>query len=144
MSVTERMHCILTAVLVLLLAGCTIAPRPSSVIDCGMADEGRSGTYDPVGRECFWSAYSAAQPARWAVTTYTNEGDPMPQTISFNGSAIVVTRDASSDRFSSERDRRIWTWSCRTMMRRAWATDAQRFSFELSGCTGDGAAVSFP
>lgn len=115
-----------------------------SIVDCGGSDERPPDSYDVAGRDCFWSAYSAGKPARWTVTSSTVEGDPIRATISFDQGVVVVTRDMSSDRFSSERDRRIWRWTCRTMTQRTWATDAQRFSFELSDCTGDGTRAVFP
>jgi hypothetical protein len=94
--------------------------------------------------ECVWKAYAGRTPVRWAVTQYTTEGAAVPSTIAFDGAFLVVTRDLSLDGFSSAASRRLWTWRCSAMTQRAWATDAKRYSFDLSDCTGDAAPAHFP
>jgi hypothetical protein len=117
---------------------------PSAPADCGTSDLRPADSYDARGRQCFWDAYSSGMPVRWAVVSYTTEGDPVPETISSTSGSAVVTRDLSSDRFSSERDRRTWTWSCRALARRPLINDPQRYVFELTNCDGDGSSTVFP
>lgn len=147
--------------LAVLVAGCTLSgppqPTPSAgpsatprlgtaaaMIDCFVIDPGPPATYPASGMECVWKAYAARTPVRWAVTQHTIEGDPVPSTIAFDGAVVMVTRDLSLDRFSGTADRRLWSWRCRTMTQRPWVTDAQRYSFDLSDCTGDSAPAHFP
>ena len=98
-----------------------------------------------MARECVWDAYSRGASVRWSVRSYTDEGDPIPETLRFDSVlGVVTTRDMSADKFSNSADRRIWTWRCMTMTKMAWITDASRYSFKLSNCTGDGATTVFP
>lgn len=76
-------------------------------------------------------------------TQYTIDGDPIPETVTFNGRLIVVTRDTRLDRFAGQHDRRTWTWTCRTMTQRASTNDPGRFSCELGECGGEGVATGF-
>jgi hypothetical protein len=143
------------AVAIVLATACAPAPGPApapslssafppNIVDCGSFDSGHN-TYDAAGLECFWRAYSAGAPVRWAVKQLTVEGDPVPEAIQYvPGQAIVVTRDVSADTFSSPIDRRVWIYSCTTVTRRPWATDRSRSFFELTGCTGDGPTTAFP
>lgn len=94
--------------------------------------------------ECVWKAYASRVPVRWAVTQYTTEGARVPSTIAFDGLTVLVTRDLSLDGFSGQAARRLWAWQCRVMTQRPWVTDAQRYSFDLSSCTGDGTEAHFP
>jgi hypothetical protein len=50
----------------------------------------------------------------------------------------------TADKYSSPSNRRIWSWHCTAMTKHVWVTDASRYSFELSGCTGDGPSTTFP
>ncbi len=142
-----------------LMIGCTLPPdltasNPPSptvrlapvaaVVDCGVSDLRPPATYDAVGVQCVWNAYSAGTPTRWVVTSYTQEGAPIRGTISFEGGVVLMTRDLSADSFSNQLDRRIWTWRCGAMAQRPFVTDPRRFSLELGKCTGDGAAAVFP
>jgi len=120
------------------------AKGPPAVVDCGVSDPRPPSTYPASGMECVWKAYAARTPVRWAVTQYTTEGAPVPSTIVFDGAAVLVTRDLSLDGFSGTADRRLWSWRCRTMTQRPWVTDPQRYSFDLSDCTGDSAPAHFP
>lgn len=117
---------------------------PASAADCGVSDLRPSAEYDAAGLECFWKAYSAGQPVRWSVVRYTTEGAPTPATMTFTSGVLVVTRDMSKDGFSSQADRRVWTWRCAALQQRTWVTNPQRYSFELRNCTGDGPTAIFP
>jgi len=98
-----------------------------------------------VGRSCVWDAYSSGKAVRWSVRSYTIDGDPIPGTLRFEpGTGIEVTRDVTADNFSAPADRRVWTWRCGTMTRMTWVTDPSRYSFVLTGCTGDGPSTGFP
>ena len=151
----------IAAGLAMLVAGCTLSGPPTptasvgptasprigtvaAVVDCGVSDARPPAIYPASGMECVWKAYVARTPVRWAVTQYTTEGAPVPSTIAFDGAIVLVTRDRSLDGFSGTADRRLWSWRCRTMTQRPWATDAQRYVFELSDCTGDFAPAYFP
>ena len=144
-----------------LIAGCTLSgppgpeltsratptvrvANPASVVDCGLSDLRPPAGYDASARQCLWTAYSAGMPAHWVATKYTTEGAPIPETISFDGAVVLVTRDLSLDGFSSAQDRRLWTWRCGTMIKLPWVSDPDRFSFGLSNCLGESADAGFP
>ena len=116
----------------------------AAVVDCGVSDPQPPSIYPASGMECVWKAYAARTPVRWAVTQHTTEGAPVPSTIVFDGATVLVTRDLSLDGFSGTPDRRLWSWRCRTMTQRPWVTDPQRYSFDLSDCTGDSVPAHFP
>ena len=124
----------------------TIAASLHEVVatDCGVSDPRPPATYPASGMECVWKAYAARLPVRWAVTPYTTEGAPIPSTIAFDGATVLVTRDLSLDGFTNIADRRLQSWRCRAMTQRPWVTDPQRYSFELSDCTGESAEAHFP
>jgi hypothetical protein len=122
----------------------TVRATVAAVVDCGVSDLGPGITYDLTGRQCVWNAYSAGTPTRWIVTKYTTEGAPTPESLNFDGGVLLMTRDMSADGFSSPADRRLWSWRCTTMIKRPFVTDPQRYSFELSGCTGEIAQAVFP
>ena len=139
----------LLAVLVALLSACSSPASPLPAIrqatDCGTFVAGPAAPYDATGTDCFWGAYQAGRAARWSVTSFTTEGDPIPATITFTPArGAVVTRDVTADNFSSPPDRRLWTYRCTTLVRRSWAIDPAKHFFELSGCAGDGPRTSFP
>ena len=114
-------------------------------IDCGTTKEGFDGAYDSTARDCVWSAYSSGSAVQWHVTGTTIEGAPIPQTLRFDSVlGVVITRDITADTFSAPADRRTWTWRCIKMTKMPWATDATRYSFELTNCTGDGPTTVFP
>jgi hypothetical protein len=128
-----------------LFAGCEPRPAAFSGIDCGLAVEALSSSYDLPGRECVWNAYSVEKPVRWQVTSTTDEGDPIRQTLQFDPVlGVVISRDMSADTLSPQANRRVWTWRCSTMAKLKWATDVSRYSFNLSSCTGDGPTTLFP
>jgi hypothetical protein len=113
--------------------------------NCGTTEESTPPAYSATARECIWTAYSAGKAAYWAARGETIEGDPIPGTLSFDPArGLDVTRDVTADRYSSPSNRRVWSWHCTTMTKRVWATDALRYSFELTGCTGDGPSTTFP
>jgi hypothetical protein len=120
------------------------AVMPPSLKDCGDTEELPPTSYDADARDCVWSAYSSGVPVRWSVMMRTDEGDPTRTILIARPGFIAVTRDMTADRFSAASDRRLWAWQCRMMMRRAWATDPERFFFELTGCSGDGMSASVP
>jgi hypothetical protein len=127
------------------LAGCEPRPAPFSGIDCGLTVESVNAAYDVAGRECVWNAYSSRTPVRWQVTSLTTEGDPIRQTLKFDPVlGVVIDKDMSADRFSGQANRRVWIWRCPTMAKVTWSTDASRYSFSLTSCTGDGPTTSFP
>jgi len=101
-------------------------------------------TYNSTDRQCVWNAYSAGTPTRWIVTEYTQEGAPIRATLNFAGGVVLVTRDMSADTFSSPANRRVWSWRCSSMAKRPWASDPQRYSFDLTSCTGDSGQAIFP
>lgn len=117
---------------------------PPRAVDCGVSDETAPNAYDATARDCVWSAYSMGTPSRWTVMRRTTEGDPIRATMTAQRGFIIVTRDMTADRFSAAPDRRMWTWQCRTIAKRAWATDPTRSFFDLSGCSGDGGSTAFP
>jgi hypothetical protein len=128
-----------------LLAACGSRAVAAPPVDCGSSTQGPGGDYDAVGRSCVWDAYSSGKAVRWSVRSYTIEGDPIPGTLRFDPSVgIEVTRDVTADNFSAPADRRMWTWRCGKMTRMTWVTDPSRYSFELTGCTGDGPSTGFP
>lgn len=141
---------VLGAVLAVLLVSCApprpgpLTASPASMIDCGFSDLRPPAGYDAVALDCFWNAYSAGQPVRWSVVRYTVEGDPTPVAMTFHIGLLIVTRDMSKDRYSNQAARRLWTWQCAALHQRPWASDPQRYSFELSNCTGDGPTAVFP
>lgn len=113
--------------------------------DCGTTEESTPPAYSASARECLWTAYSDGKAAYWNVHGVTIEGDPVPAMLSFDPArGLDVTRDLTADKFSNQSSRRVWSWHCATMTKRVWATEASRYSFELSGCTGDGASTIFP
>ena len=123
----------------------TLRATVAAVVDCGVTDLGPSMTNTAAAeRQCVWNAYSAGIPTRWTVTEYTQEGDPVRATLNVEGGVVLMTRDLSADRFSSPADRRLWSWRCSAMTKRPFATDPRRYSFELSGCTGEVAQAIFP
>ena len=122
----------------------TVRATVAAVVDCGVSDPRPPSTYPASGMECVWKAYAARTPVRWAVTQYTTEGAPVRSTIVFDGATVLVTRDLSLDGYSATADRRLWSWRCRTMTQRPWVTDPQRYSFDLSDCTGDSSPAHFP
>jgi hypothetical protein len=133
---------LVVSVAVLSACGSPVAAAPP--VDCGSFDAGH-GEYDRTGHECIWSAYTAGTAVTYRSRHLTIEGDPIPMTLSFEpGRGIRVTRDVTADNFSSHGDRRVWAWTCSTMAKRTWATDASRYSFDLTGCTGDGPNTHFP
>ena len=81
---------------------------------------------------------------RWVVTMYTKEGAPVREALTFDGGVLLATRDLSADGFSSPADRRLWSWRCTAMTKRPFVTDPRYYSFELTGCSGDGPQVGFP
>ncbi len=150
----------MTAGLVALIAGCaqsgppaptasaqpspTVRPTVAALVDCGVSDLGPSMAYAATERECVWNAYAAGIPTRWIVTEYTQEGAPVRATLNFEGGVLLMTRDMTADSFSSPADRRLWSWRCSAMTKRAFVTDPQRYSFELTGCTAELAQAIFP
>jgi hypothetical protein len=100
--------------------------------------------YSASDRACVWNAYSADTPTRWIVTAYTTEGAPVRETLRYEGGVVLMTRDLSADGFSSPADRRLWSWRCSAMTKRPFVTDPQRYSFELTGCSGEVAQAVFP
>ena len=129
--------------LLLALSACGPIQLGLGGVDCGSSNQPLGG-YDAVGRECVWNAYAKDLAVSWNMTTLTAEGDPVPLTLRSDSAGIVVTRDATADKWSSAADRRVWTWRCGAMTKLVWATDASRYSFALSNCTGDGATTAFP
>jgi hypothetical protein len=131
--------------LLIVLAGCGgRAAGSGAEVDCGTSDL-RQSSYDAAAVDCFWRAFSTSKSVIWRVARVTIEGDPIPMTLSFDpATGLVATRDMTADEFSSQFDRRIWTWRCTAIKRTPWATDPSRTFFELTNCTGDGAATSFP
>ena len=129
----------------LVLAGCGGRVVASGAqVDCGTSDL-RHGGYDAAAIDCFWRAFTASRSVIWRATQITEEGDPIPMTLSFDpATGLVASRDVTADKFSSASDRRIWTWRCKAIKRTPWATDPSRTFFQLTNCTGDGAATSFP
>jgi len=116
-----------------------------SGIDCGTTEESTPPAYSASARECLWSAYSSGRAAYWNARGVTTEGDPIPSLLSFDPiRGLDVTRDVTADKFSAQADRRVWSWHCATLTKRPWVTDGSRYSFELGGCTGDGASTHFP
>jgi hypothetical protein len=115
-----------------------------ALVDCGVSDLGPSMAYNASDRACVWNAYSAGTPTRWIVTAYTQEGAPVRETLRYEGDVVLMTRDLSADGFSSPADRRLWSWRCSAMTKRPFVTDPQRYSFELTGCTGEVAQAVFP
>ena len=92
-----------------------------------------------------WNAYGAQRAVIWKVRGITIEGDPIPSELTFQpGRGFVITRDVTADEFSAPADRRVWTWRCPAVAKRVWATDPTRYSFEFTGCQGDGAMTAFP
>jgi hypothetical protein len=126
------------------VAACGGRAGAAGPVDCGRSDLGHSN-YDATGIDCFWQAYSAGKAVVWRIAQVTEEGDPIPGTLSFDPTAgLVASRDVTADKFSRPNDRRMWNWRCRTIERRPWAADPSRAFFELGGCSGDGAATNFP
>ena len=127
----------------------SLPPAPTTTqhtpvtVDCGSFDAGH-GAYDAQGLDCFWTAYSAGKSATWSVKQVTVEGDPIPATVTSDTRGLVVSRDFSADKFSSQADRRVFVWTCSTVARKPWATDPSRYVLELTGCTGAGSSTSFP
>jgi hypothetical protein len=154
------MRLLMAAALAAFIAGCaqsgpptpTASAQPSptvratvaALVDCGVTDLGPSIAYAATERECVWNAYAAGIPTRWIVTEYTTEGAPTRESLSFEGGVLLMTRDMSADGFSSPADRRLWSWRCGAMTKRAFVTDPQRYAFELTGCTGELAQAIFP
>ena len=113
-------------------------------VDCGTSDLRHIG-YDAKALDCFWQAFTARRSVIWRATQVTIEGDPIPMTLSFDPkTGLVASRDVTADKFSSQADRRVWTWRCKAIQRTPWPTDASRTFFELRDCSGDGSATSFP
>ena len=132
-------------VAVVLTIACGASAGTAPAIDCGTVDQGPTDAYDGAGRECVWNAYAANRPLVWKVRAITIEGDPIPSELTFEpGRGFVITRDVTADEFSAPGDRRIWTWRCAAASKQVWVTDPARYSFEFTGCQGDGATTVFP
>ena len=134
---------------IVLASACSATPAPSptvpGTIDCGSFVATPLTRYDAGGTDCFWAAYTSGRPARWSVRSITTEGDPIPSTITFTpGQGLVVTRDTTADKFAGQGGARVWTYRCSMIARKPWATDATKFFFELTDCTGDGTTAGFP
>ncbi len=151
---------VFTVAIAVLIAACAPSSPPNSLprtpgamVDCSplAAEAFTSGgliaprpTLPQSAVDCVWKAYKAGTPLRLSVTTNTVDGAQVPSTIVFDGVGVLVTRDLSLDRFSATADRRVWSWRCGTMTQRTWTADAQRYSLEMGGCTGDGTTATFP
>ena len=124
---------------------CGSTAGAATPVDCGSFDQSPTDAYDRAGRECMWNAYTAQRALTWRVRAITIEGDPVPSELTFEpGRGFVITRDVTADEFSAPADRRVWRWRCQTAVKRVWATDPSRHSFEFTGCQGDGVATHFP
>ena len=136
--------CLLLVTLLLIQACGGRGGESAAPVDCGTSDLRQSG-YDAKAIDCFWQAFSAGRSVIWRATQLTIEGDPIPLTLSFDPkTGLVATRDVMADKFSSQVDRRVWTWRCTGIKRAPWAMDATRTFVQLRDCTGDGGATSFP
>lgn len=116
-------------------------------VDCGRARVDASGRYDQALLDCVWSAYVGGSAARLEFIMTTQEGDPIPTTLSaVPGSRSEVTRDLTADQFSSPANRIVTRYACVTLAPRLWASNPSRYSFELTDCVGPGprATTSFP
>lgn len=121
-----------------------LPPVVPGLVDCGSFDAGHD-EYDRAGHECVWRAYTSGSAVSYRLTVLTIEGDPIPMTLLFEpGRGVTVAHDLSADEFTSPASRRLWSWRCSAMTQRMWVTDASRYSFELTGCTGDGRETHFP
>ena len=121
------------------------SPSTATVVDCGSSDLRAPDAYDGAAADCFWGAYKAAKPARWAAVRATVEGDSIPGSISFDGHTFLVTRDMTADRFMAASDRHVWSWRCATITQKPWTSDSKRYGFVLSDCTGGaGPDTAFP
>ena len=136
------------AVLVTAASACGSVAAPRSALtpkDCGsfvpVADQ---VAYDAAGLECFWGAYTAGTSARWTLRQVTIEGDPIPSTITFDPAhGIVVTRDTTADKYGGS-NRRLMTWRCGVLTKKARPSDATHLYLEADGCSGEGKTTSFP
>jgi hypothetical protein len=129
------------------LSAATATPHLSGATskDCGsFVPRVGQVAYDAAGLECFWAAYTAGTSAHWAFRQVTMEGDPIPSTITFDPQqGIVVTHDSSADNYGGP-DRRLMTWRCGILAKKAWPNDSTHLYLEASGCSGDGKTTSFP
>ena len=145
-TATTRPFSVVVAVALSALVACGRTPVASAPVDveCGATAPTRE-TYDARAFDCFWSAQGTGRSVRLAMTPLTIEGDPIPMVLTYTrASGFEVTRDVRADKFSAAADRRVWTWRCTKLAKRPWSTDPSRYSFELTGCTGDGPATTFP
>ena len=140
-------HLVLSLVLIATLACGSVASPLSAARskDCGsFVPIVNQIAYDAAGLDCFWAAYSAGTSAHWAFRQVTMEGDPIPSTITFDPQqGIVVTHDTSADKYGGA-NRRLMTWRCGVLTKRAWPSDATHFYLEASGCSGEGNTTIFP
>ena len=135
----------LLAIVAAFAIACGSSAGAATPVDCGSFDQTPTDAYDRAGRECMWNAYGAQRAVIWKVRGITIEGDPIPSELAFQpGRGFVITRDVTADQFSAPADRRVWTWRCPAVAKRVWATDPTRYSFEFTGCQGDGAMTAFP
>ena len=138
----------LLVALVIAASACGSAGAPPSTVtprDCGsFVPSSGLVAYDAAGLDCFWAAYTAGTPARWAFRQVTMEGDPIPSTIAFDpAQGIVVTHDTTADEYGGA-NRRLMTWRCGVLTKRAWPSDSTHLYLEASGCSGEGKTTSFP
>jgi hypothetical protein len=141
---------LLSVVVLIATAACGSAAAPlptatSASKDCGsFIAAGAQVAYDVAGLECFWASYAAGTPARWAFRQLTMEGDPIPSTITFDqAQGVVVTRDTTADKYGGA-NRRVATWRCGSLNKKAWPSDPTHLYLEASGCSGEGKTTSFP
>lgn len=105
---------------------------------CGYELRGPSGgAVNAAARDCLLRAFAAGRPAQLIATRYTQEGDPITDTITVlgHGSILVLTDDR--DGFGRPG---FYTSSCTTL----GPVPRTGTGIEITGCTGGRSGVSLP
>jgi hypothetical protein len=103
-------------------------PLPKGMQDCGNERQLHGKGYSESTRTCIWNAFQAGRPARWSLTLYTIEGDPIRYELEIHSRTLLSLLIDSRDRFGASGVSRR---RCRMLTRNV---EAGRISFELSGC----------
>jgi hypothetical protein len=94
----------LTALAVVLLAGCGFGAPSASIIgiDCGVEDQQMGTALNQEGRRCLLEAFQSGTPAQFVSRLTTIEGDPIVRTYAVFGPGDVrIAHDARLDKWGS-------------------------------------------
>lgn len=117
---------VLVIIASILITACTGKVSSTDPLQCGKEDEHEG--FNTNARECLWQAFNKRNAAEFISTAYTDEGDPITQTVKILASgSIRVIRDASKDKFGEQE---IVTYSCQSIQQEK----SNRFT--IVGCTG--------